>query len=273
MSRISVKIENALVDKIEEDRINKGLKLSKWVANAVQSYLQPPRDAPDHGKRTEEFKRISDELLSSHAAQKTLTSKIADLEHTSASLKGERDALAAELAHQKRESDRVSQEQESSVIHLKQLEKNCESLQQERESIRVELTELKSRYDVLKKENNTLEAELTELKNGHASMKSEKENFVKELAQLKSTSDRLKGERDQAVADRNMFLTEREDLEKQVLEMAVEVERSKAKTIIIDELRKDKDFLQVEYRKLSDHIVPQLPPGRSSFWSWIWDDT
>ena len=251
MTRISVKIENALVDKIEEDRINKGLKLSKWVANAVQSYLHPPRAGPDHSEKTEELKRISDELLASHAAQETLTSRLADLELSAASLKSERDTLAAELTHLKKQSDIVNNKQESSVSQLNQLEKNCDTLQQEKESIRAELTELKSRYDVLK---------------------SKEENLGTELAQLKSTSDRLQGERDQAVADRNMFLTERENLEKQVLEMAVEVERSKAKTIIIDELRKDKDFLQVEYRKLSDHIVPQLPPGRSSFWSWIWDD-
>jgi chromosome segregation ATPase len=272
MARISVKIENSLVDKIEEDRIHKGLKLSKWVVNAVQSYLHPPRAGPDHSEKTEELKRISDELLASHAAKETLTSRLADLELSAASLKSERDALAAELTHQKKQSDLVNNKQESSVIQLNQLEKNCGTLQQEKESIRAELTELKSRYDVLKGENDTLAAELTELKSGHASLKSERENLGTELAQQKSTCDRLQGERDQAVADRNMFLTERENLEKQVLEMAVEVERSKAKTIIIDELRKDKDFLQVEYRKLSDHIVPQLPPGRSSFWSWIWDD-
>jgi len=251
MTRISVKIENALVEKIEEDRIHKGLKLSKWVANAVQSYLHPPRSGPDQSEKTEELKRISDELLASHAAQETLTSRLADRELSAASLKSERDALAAELTDLKKQSDIVNNKQESSVIQLNQLEKNCGTLQQEKESIRAELTELKS---------------------GHASLKSERENLGTELAQLKSTSDRLQGERDQAVADRNMFLTERENLEKQVLEMAVEVERSKAKTIIIDDLRKDKDFLQVEYRKLSDHIVPQLPPGRSSFWSWIWDD-
>jgi chromosome segregation ATPase len=221
------------------------------VVNAVQSYLHPPRAGPDHSEKTEELKRISDELLASHAAKETLTSRLADLELSAASLKRERDALAAELTHQKKQSDLVNNKQESSVIQLNQLEKNCGTLQQEKESIRAELTELKS---------------------GHASLKSERENLGTELAQQKSTCDRLQGERDQAVADRNMFLTERENLEKQVLEMAVEVERSKAKTIIIDELRKDKDFLQVEYRKLSDHIVPQLPPGRSSFWSWIWDD-
>lgn len=272
MTRISVKIENALVDKIEEDRIHKGLKLSKWVANAVQSYLHPPRSGPDQSEKTEELKRISDELLASHAAQETLTSRLADRELSAASLKSERDALAAELTDLKKQSDIVNNKEESSVIQLNQLEKNCGTLQQEKEGIRAELTELKSRYDVAKGENDTLAAELTELKSRYASLKSEKENLGTELAQLKSTSDRLQGERDQAVADRNMFLTERENLEKQVLEMAVEVERSKAKTIIIDELRKDKDFLQVEYRKLSDHIVPQLPPGRSSFWSWIWDD-
>jgi len=251
MTRISVKIENALINKIEEDRINKGLKLSKWVANAVQSYLHPPHAGPEQSGKTEELKRISDELLASHTAQETVTSRLADLELKAASLKSERDALAAELTHLKKQSDIVNNKQESSVIQLNQLEKNCDTLQQEKESIRAELAELKSRYDVLKGENDTVGTE---------------------LAQLKSTCDRLQGERDQAVADRNMFLTERENLEKQVLEMAVEVERSKAKTIIIDELRKDKDFLQVEYRKLSDHIVPQLPPGRSSFWSWIWDD-
>jgi metal-responsive CopG/Arc/MetJ family transcriptional regulator len=52
MTKISVKIENTLVDKIEEDRINKGLKLSKWVTNAIQSYLHPSRTGIDQGGKT-----------------------------------------------------------------------------------------------------------------------------------------------------------------------------------------------------------------------------
>ncbi len=75
---------------------------------------------------------------------------------------------------------------------------------------------------------------------------------------------------DHAESDRNKFLTEREDLEKQIHELKVEAELSKAKSFIIDELRKDKEFLQGEFRKMSDRSPLQLSPPRESFWSWIW---
>ncbi len=89
---------------------------------------------------------------------------------------------------------------------------------------------------------------------------------------LQSTVDHLRGARDHAESDRNKFLNEREDLEKQIHELKVEAELSKAKNFIIDELRKDKEFLQGEFRKMSDRAPLQLPPPRESFWSWIWGE-
>jgi len=52
----------------------------------------------------------------------------------------------------------------------------------------------------------------------------------------------------------------------------VEAELSKAKNFIIDELRKDKEFLQGEFRKMSERAPLQLAPARESFWSWIWGE-
>ncbi len=245
MARISVKIENALVDEIEEDRKNKGLKLSNWVTNAVQSYLHPPAAGTDHTGEIEELKRVSDELFTSRAERENLATRWADLERRHESLKAERDRLVAELTYQKNQLDTMNTRQELSVTNLAGLEKRCDTLRDEKESIRAELTELKSRYNVLKGEKENLGIELAQFNSRYDSLKGERETLMAELSRLKSTCDRICGERDQAVADRNRFLAERENLEKQMREMAVEAERSKAKTIMIDELRKDKDFYRL----------------------------
>jgi len=114
--------------------------------------------------------------------------------------------------------------------------------------------------------------ELAQVKNTLAALQAERDRLAADVTVLTSTCDHLEGARDHAESERNKFLNERGDLEKQVREYMVEAELSKAKNFIIDELRKDKEFLQGEYRKMSDRGPLQLAPPRESFWSWIWGE-
>jgi chromosome segregation ATPase len=274
MTRISVKIQNSILNEIEEDRRKRGIKLSGWITNAVENYLHPAHSGTEQAERTEAFRKTSDRLLAIQAEKELGEKKLQELERRYALLKAEREQQIVELADLKKGYEQQKAKQELSDADLTRREKIFAVLQREKEISEAERSELKSRCEALTAEKETLRSELTGLRSLCDSLAAEKETLSSGVTGLKSISDRLQGERDQAITDRNIFLAEREDLKKEILEITVEAERSKAKTVIIDELRKDKDFLQVEYRKLSDHIVPQLPPppAPSSFWSWIWGD-
>ncbi len=62
LAKISAKIDTALVDEIDADRKGKGLKLSEWVALAIDRYLHP--EEPDTEVITEisHLKEFSAEL-------------------------------------------------------------------------------------------------------------------------------------------------------------------------------------------------------------------
>ena len=90
MAKISAKIDTALVDEIDADRKDKGLKLSEWMALAIETYLHPEGRITEVITEISHLKEFSAELT---AARDTAVAESKKQKNTISLILEERTAL------------------------------------------------------------------------------------------------------------------------------------------------------------------------------------